>query len=476
MPLLILMPGLKKNLFFSILLVLANYVFPFLTYPYVSRVLGVTGIGACNFVDSVINYFILFSTLGIDSLGVREIAKHKDDREALDRTFSNIFTVNLALTGLMLVLLIAATFAVPQLSEHKDLMFIGAFKLVFNCLLVEWLYKGLEDFRLITIRTVVVKSLYVVSVFLLVKGRNDVWMYYLLSSLIVVVNALVNIAFSRTKVRLTFKNLSFFPTFKSLLALGIYAILTSMYTTFNVTFLGFVSGDVEVGYYSTATKIYYLVMAVFTAFTGVMLPRMSNLVSAGEMDKFKSYFRLAVEILFGFSFPVILWMMIMSPDIVRVISGPEFGGAVTPMIIISPLVFVVGYEQILVLQTLLPLGEDKILLRNSIIGAIVGVVLNVILVPLFTSVGSSVVWLVTELLILVLSQIAVGKIVNLTFPYKQFVLNALLYLPLGALVTLCWFISDTALVRLGLSVIVVASYVLVYQFVFRKGELIRALK
>lgn len=470
------MPSLKKNLFYSILLILANYVFPFLTYPYVSRVLGVSGIGACNFVDSVINYFILFSTLGIDSLGVREIAKHKDDREALNRTFSNIFIVNLALTGLMLAALAVCTFTVPQLSEHKDLMFIGAFKLVFNCLLVEWLFKGLEDFRLITIRSIVVKTVYVVCVFVFVRNRGDVWIYYLLSSLMIVVNALVNIAFSGSRVRLVLRGLDFWTTFKSLLALGVYAILTSMYTTFNVTFLGFVCDEVEVGYYATSTKIYYIVMALFTAFTNVMLPRMSNVVASGETERFKSYFHMAVDVLFAFSLPVVTWMMIMAPDIIMVISGPEFTGSVLPMIIISPLVFIVGYEQILVLQTLLPLGKDKVLLRNSIMGALVGVALNLALVPVLASIGSAIVWIVSECLILILSQIAVSKELRIGFPALDTLKNILIYLPLIGLVAACCLIPSGALVRVTVSMLVVATYVLVYQVVIRKNELMGMIK
>ena len=470
------MPSLKKNLFYSILLILANYVFPFLTYPYVSRVLGVENIGACNFVDSVINYFILFSTLGIDSLGVREIAKHRGNKESLDKTFSNIFIVNLALTGLMLLLLFVCTFAVPQLREHKDLMCIGAFKLVFNCLLVEWLFRGLEDFKLITFRSIVVKVVYVVSVFVFVRHREDVWIYYLLSSLMVVVNALVNIVFARTRVHLRLRGLKFFDTFKSLLALGVYAILTSMYTTFNVTFLGFVSGETQVGFYTTATKLFFMVMALFTGFTNVMLPRMSSLVSGGEMDKFRWYFSVAVDMLYGFSLPLAAWMMLMAPDIVAVISGPGYEGAILPMIIIAPLVFIIGYEQILVLQTLLPLGRDKILLRNSMIGAIVGVALNVILVPLFASVGSSVVWLFTECLIFVLSQIAVRKEINISFPYSLTLRNVLIYLPLAAMVAACLFIPSNPFVRLGASVLVVMAYVLLYQGLVRKGELLHSLK
>jgi O-antigen/teichoic acid export membrane protein len=414
--------------------------------------------------------------LGIDSLGVREIARHKGDKATLDRTFSNIFIVNLALTGVMLLLLVAATLTVPQLSQHKDLMAIGAFKLIFNSLLVEWVFRGLEDFKYISLRTIIIKLFYVASVFLFVRNREDVWVYYLLSSVTVVVNALANIFFSRSKVHLVLKGLSFFPTFKSLLALGIYAILTSMYTTFNVTFLGFVSGEVEVGYYGTATKIYYFVMAVFSAFTGVMLPRMSNLASTGDMEQFKSYFHTAIDVLFAFSLPVIAWMMILAPDIVRVIAGPEFDGAIVPMMIISPLIFIVGYEQILVLQTLLPLGKDKLLLRNSTIGAAVGILLNIVLVPLFAAIGSSVVWIATECLILVLSQIAVRKEIGIGYPFRDTAHNILVYLPIAAILAACLLIPGSALLRAAVSAMCLCLYVIVYQTIIRKGALLQSLK
>ena len=467
------MPSLKKNLFYSILLVLANYVFPFLTYPYVSRVLGVTGIGACNFVDSIINYFILFSTLGIDSYGVREIAKHKDDKAALDRTFSNIFTVNVSLTAFMLILLVVATLTVPKLASHTDLMFIGAFKLVFNCLLTEWLFKGLEDFKLITLRSIFIKLLYVAAVFIFVRRREDVWIYYLASSMAVVVNALVNRAFARTRVHYSLKGVEFKNTFKSISALGVYAILTSMYTTFNVMFLGFVADDFEVGLYGTATKIYYIVMAVFSGFTGVMLPRMSSVVASGDMQKFRSYFGMVVDFLFGFSIPIVAWMMLMAPDIIRIIAGTEYAGAVMPMTIIAPLVFVVGYEQILVLQTLLPLGKDKDMLRNSLIGAFVGVSLNILLVPWLAAIGSAIVWIVVECLILVLSQIAVFKYLQIGFPLRLTARNILVYLPLAGMLVACSLIPSGPAVKLAVSVVISAAYVLVYQLVIRKGQLLR---
>lgn len=467
------MPDIKKNLFFSILLIVANYLFPFLTYPYVSRILGVANIGICNFTDSVINYFILFSMLGIDTLGVREVARNKGDRQALDKTFSNLFIVNMLLTSLMLVLLIVLTFTVKEFSEHKDLMFLGAFKLVFNSLLVEWLYKGLEEFKLISLRSIAVKTLYVAGVFLLVRERDDIWIYYMLSCAMVVANALVNIILSRSKVRVRFSGLRLTSTFKSMLAIGLYAILTSMYTTFNVVFLGFAAGDTQVGLYTTATKLYAMVMALFTAFTGVMIPRMSNLVSEGEMDKFRSYFGKAVDVLFAFSFPIVIWMIGMAPDIVRLISGPEYGAAVTPMMIIAPLVFIIGYEQILVLQTLLPLGKDKVLLRNSAIGAFTGVCLNLLLVPTLMAVGSAVVWISSEVLILILSQLVVRKEIKIGFPLRLSAINILEYLPLTILIFLCSRLSCGHVLRLVISIAVSGVYVFLLQLVVNKRNLLR---
>ena len=467
------MSTLKRNLVYSVLLVLANYVFPFLTYPYVSRVLGVANIGACNFVDSVINYFILFSMLGIDSLGVREIAKHKGDRTALNKAFSNLFIVTLSLTIIMLVFLIILTFTLPQLYEHKDLMFFGAFKLVFNCLLVEWLFKGLEDFRLITLRSIIIKLFYVAAVFLFVKKRDDVWIYYMLSSMMVVINACVNILYARNRVNLSFRDIDFFVTLKGLFTLGLYAILTSMYTTFNVTFLGFASGDTEVGYYSTAIKIYGIVMALFSAFTNVMIPRMSNVVANGDILKFKSYFRMAVDILYGFSIPIIVWMITLSKDIVLVIAGQEFTGAVVPLTIISPLLFIIGYEQILVLQTLIPLEKDKLLLRNSFIGAGLGVVLNLIIVPLWGAVGAAIVWAISEMVILILSQYAVTKVVSISFSFLSLLKNTAVYLPLVPLFIFCGHLNCAGILKLVVSMIITGIYIYVLQRIMYKRDLLK---
>ena len=139
--------GLQKNFIYNSLITASNYIFPLIVFPYISRVLGVTNVGVFNFIDSVVNYFVVFSMMGLSTLGVREIAAVRTDQEKLDRAFSSLITLSGLFTAMALVALIVSTYTVPKLYEHRQLMYIGAVKLFFNLFLIEWFYTGLEDFE-----------------------------------------------------------------------------------------------------------------------------------------------------------------------------------------------------------------------------------------------------------------------------------------------------------------------------------------
>ena len=394
------MATLKKNIFYSGILTTANYIFPLITYPYVSRVLGVANIGACNFVDSIINYFLILSALGIGTVGIREIAKNKGNKPDLQKTFSQLFTINTISTTIALAVLLIAMHTVPKLQENYDLMWIGVLKLVFNYLLIEWFFKGLEDFKYVTNRTIFVRCLYVLSVFVFVRTTNDVSIYYFLTSATIVVNAIINLVYARRfiKFKLCFSSLK--EQTKSVCTLGVYNILTSLYTTFNVAYLGFVSSETQVGYYTTSTKIHTIILMAFTAVTGVMMPRMASILSQKRYSEYVRLIKKSVLILFVFSIPCVIIIEVFAPLIIKIIAGSGYEGAILPLRIIAPLVLIIGIEQILITQSLMPMGKDKAVLINSIIGAIIGIAANLILVPYLASIGSAIVWLLSEIAVM----------------------------------------------------------------------------
>lgn len=423
------MPSIKKNFLYSSILTAANFLFPLITYPYVSRVLGVEYIGLCNFIDSIINYFILLSMLGVATLGIREIASCSNIKER-SQSFFSLIAINAITTLIALFLLIVGIVCVPTLRENSNIMLVGAIKLSFNFLAIEWFYKGLEEFKYITARTLLVRVLYVISVFVIVKQKEDYLKYYMLTVGTIVLSSLINLFYAKNYLEFKQINIKIRAFLKPYLILGFYIVLTSMYTTFNTAYLGFIAGDTEVGYYSTSTKLFSIIIAIFTAYTGVMMPRMSSLLSKGLTDEFYSKISKSCELLIAIAIPTILFVEVLTPQIVFIVSGSGYEGAILPLRIIIPLVLIIGLEQILVIQTLMPLKRDKTITINSCIGALTGVLLNILLVQRFQAIGSAIVWVTCEMLIMILSFIALSNRIKFINTFKVLIKEICLNLPL----------------------------------------------
>ena len=231
-----------------------------ITFPYVSRILGVEHLGLVNFVDNTINYFLLFATMGIGVLGVREIASAKSDDVQRGKVFSNILGMNLLFTLYTLAIYLLCILFIPQLHRYQELFYIGIAKILFTSLLVEWFFTGTENFRYITIRSIAIRIVYVISVFIFVRVPEDYRLYFILTIGVIVLNALINMIYVKRIVDISIKELLTRKYIKQNIMLGIYSIMTSMYLTFNVMFLGLVSTNIEVGYYTTAFKLYSILI------------------------------------------------------------------------------------------------------------------------------------------------------------------------------------------------------------------------
>lgn len=467
------MSSLRKNFVYNSILTCSTYIFPLLVFPYVTRILGVHNLGVCNFVDSIIQYFILFSFLGMQTMATREIAKVKNTPEKLKQTFSSLLSLNMISTILAILVLFFVVLLVPKLYSYKELLFIGSAKILANTLLVEWFFVGTENFKYITIRSLIIRFLYILSVFFFVNNANDYIVYFTLTTLMFVVNAIVNTFYLRRFVSFSFKNVKIKKYLRPFLILGGYQILTSMYTSFNVAYLGFVSGETEVGYYTVATKIFTILLGIFTAFTSVMLPRMSSLFENGMKEEFKNKVSSSIDALLCLSSPIITIAIAFAPTIISIVAGDGYQGAIFPLRIIMPLMLIVGYEQILVLQILTPMNKDNAILKNSIAGALIGVILNLILVKSYGKVGSSLVWVFSELSVLIMAQYYVYKYLNLSFPYKKYFVYITCSLPvLFFILALSYYWGQTFETLIVASICVLCYYFVCYTYLIRNQHAI----
>lgn len=423
------MPKLQRNLIYSLLLTLSTYLVPLVVFPYISRVLGPAGMGSIEFVDNVIDFAILFSMMGLTTLGVREIAKNRDSRERLDRTFSELFALNLISTVLVLCLLLVLLFLVPEFRGHSSLFFVGLTKIVFNLLWIEWFFKGIENFRYITIRSVLVRLAFIVSVFLFVRTKDDAVVYYALWVGITVANAFCNWSYRRRYVSLVFRHLCIARYVKPFVFLGLFALLSAVYTHLNVVYLSFVSTDAEVGYFTTATKLYRIMIALFSALTSVMIPHMSVLVKQHDVEEMRRLTGKVFQLLFSFAFPVLIFIEVFADDLILLFAGDQFADAALPMRMVILLLLVIGTEQILVLQLLIPMRKDRDILLSACVGVAACVAVNLLLTVRLGSTGAALSWMSAEVAVMLCAFGAVRRYVDIHFPFRLFLRQACCSLP-----------------------------------------------
>ena len=464
--------GVKKNIIYTSFLTGANYIFPLLTYPYISRVLGPSNLGENEFALRIVSYFLLFSSLGVATVGTREIAKCKNEREKTSQVFSSILLLNLLSTVLVLALYFLCLIIVPPFQRVRSLLLIGSIQLAFTPFLIEWLYKGMEDFPYITKRSLFIRILYVITIFLFVKDEEDLQIYFSLTICSMILNAIFNWGYKSKYVNFTLKGLSLRNYIKPFITFGVYSFLTSMYISFNVLFLGIVSSNLEVGYYSAATKLFGVILAFFTSFSSVMMPRMSSIIANNDTEGEKNLIKKSFELLFPLSFVLITIGELFAPDIIQLLSGPGYDGAILPFRIILPLILIIGVEQILIVQILTPMGKDKAILVNSIIGSICGIGLNFVLVPNLLSIGSSIVWLSSELAVFSSALYFVIKHKGNVIPIGLLIKNVLLFSIAGIFVMMFMLLPINEYIIMMMSIVFILAYTLLTQTILLKNSVI----
>lgn len=469
--------GLKNNFIYNSILTASNYLFPLLIYPYISRVLGLSNIGIVNFVDNLINYFVFLSMMGITTVGVREIAAARATPGRLNKTFMSLFMLTAITTFIAMVVLGVAMYTVPTLTQYRDLLYVGQIKLLFNLFMIEWLFTGMENFKYITNRSLIIRCLYVVCVFLFVRDASDYKLYYEILVAMVVINATVNFFYSRKFIRYSFKGINLRPYYRAFLIMGAYMVLANVYVSLNPVWLGFVTDTDQVGYFTTATKLHALIMAVLLSFTNIVFPRVSNLLAEGKEEEYWEKISTAFDAICLFIFPTMVYMLVAGPELLHFVVGDGFEGSYTPLRIITPLILVIGIEQILVIQILMAKHQDKTVLLNSFLGAVVAMLFNVLLTAQLGADGSAIVWVLAESSIMLLSILAIYKKFHYLLPYKRILTYCFSYAPLLLILVILYNIieNDYAIICL-LGVITVIYSVINEAFVVKNKVLLQLVK
>ena len=299
---------------------------------------------------------------------------------------------------------------IPRLQSDRELYIIISFTILLNAIGMEWLYKALEQYTYITIRSVLFKFIALIAMFLLIHNQNDYVVYGAISIFAASASNILNFINVRKYIELKWMgNYSIKRHLKPIITFFAIACAGTIYTSLDNVMLGFMTTDADVGYYNAAVKIKTILVSIVTSLGAVLLPRASYYVENGMLDDFKKITCKALNFVFLIASPLVVYFIIFAKESVFFLSGDSYAGAIIPMQIIMPTVLFIGITNLLGIQILVPLGKEKMLLYSAIVGAIVDFIINAICIPQFASAGAAIGTVVAEFSVLVVQYMCLRK-------------------------------------------------------------------
>ena len=395
-------PNIKKNILFQSFYQILSVVTPFITAPYLSRVLGPEGIGIQSYTASYAAYFSMFATLGTVTYGSREISRARNDRDLRSRLFWEIealtvFTSLLTLVGWFLFIGFHASYRVYYV--------ILTMNILTSMMNISWFFSGLELFGLIVARDTFFKVLGIASVFLFVKSRDDLALYVALTSAMSLFSALSLWPYLRKRVRrVSVRELRVFRHFGKTWVYFIPTAATSIYTVLDKTLIGLITREtVENGYYQQADKIVSMMKSVvFGGVNSVVGVRISYLFAEEKYAEIHARIRSSMHYIFFMGFGCVFGLTAVARNFVPLFFGDGYEKVVSLLYIISPIVLIIGVSNCLGSHYYTPSGRRAQSTRYIIAGSALNLLLNLLLIPLWKSTGAALASVAAELLVTVL--------------------------------------------------------------------------
>ncbi|MGK4016888.1 flippase [Weissella paramesenteroides] len=414
------------NVFYQLLVVLA----PLITMTYLSHVLGAEGMGVQAWTNSIVSYFLLFATLGITLYGQREIAYVRDDIDLRNKRFWEIQLLHTFVSVIAIISYVIFVFFMRQVSgefsQNTHQLYLQTWVIVSGLLDISWYFMGLEDFKKTVIRNSLVKIAMVILIFLVVKSPADVNNYILLLALTQVVGNITMWFYIPGQVKLPkLRTLQFkrhvLPTF----GLFMPTIATQIYLQLNKTMLPlFQTNSIGLSaFYENADKIIKVSLALVTALGTVMLPRVANYFVKGNILAVNKAIYKSMDFVTALSVPLMFGMMALGPKMSIWYMGLPFLPAGWTISILSPIIVLIAWSNVLGTQYLMPISRTKDYTMSVTIGAIINIVLNFITIPLWSLYGAAVATVLSEgavtlyQLIVVRHDLSIGKLFAGTWKY-----------------------------------------------------------
>ena len=410
------MNSIGKNYLYNSIYQILNIFLPLLTAPYVARVLGAENVGIYSYTYSIANYFVIFAMLGIANYGSRSCARARNSKESLSKTFFSIYALQGTLGGFL-----AVAYILVAVLGLKNPFFLYQIPMVLSGFLdISWFFSGIEKFKLIVNRNIVVRLASAALVFLFVKKENDLWIYILILSLSTMIGQILLWFEVRKYVfyyRPTFQDVK--PHIVPNLTLFIPVIAVNLYKYMDKIMLGAMAMVEQVGLYEYAEKLTILPLGLINSLGNVMLPRMSNLVAANDEKDAEHLTKKSMHFVVFLSSAMCFGLCGVADKLIPFLFGEEYNPSISILYYLAPSMMFVSWANVVRTQYLIPREKDREYIISVFCGAGVNLLVNATLIPTYGGVGAAIGTLVAEITVCAIQSVMVWKPMNLDILFRD---------------------------------------------------------
>lgn len=429
---------LLKNYIYNISYQLVKIVFPLITVPFLYSHIGAATLGISDFASNIAAWFILFGILGVNTYGNREIAKIRDDKDKLSKTFFEIFAMQAI--NMLIATVFYFIYVFITVSKNLDIYILTGLILLASMFDITWFFYGVEDFKKASIRNIIVKVIGVGLILLVIRKPEDLWLYVLINSGSELIGQAI--MFFQLKQYIDFKKINLVEAyrnhFKNTFVLFLPTIAISIYTLLDQTMLGYLYNTLHLNYYKTSMSIIKMFLYFITSIGSVMLPRVTNVYynDGDGQKKAQEMIKQTMKIALLFAIPMCFGMMGIANRFISwyLPSDPEIASLI---ILGCPIIIFISMSNVTGIQYMVPTGMYKQYTQSVVLGAIVNFFINLLLIPRFGAYGAIIGSLIAEFTVTLVQVIVIKKETGLWL----FSLNEIKYFIAAFLMTIVVYFS-----------------------------------
>lgn len=376
--------SLKLNMVLNAIKGAMGIIFPLITFPYVSKILGVDNLGKYNFSNSIISYFVLIAGLGISTYAVREGARLRENQNAFQDFANEMFTINTVSTIVAYLGIIVLLFTAPKMQDYKSLLLILSLLIIFKTIGVDWIYSIYEDYAYITIRSIAFQLISLILLLTMVKTGNDIEQYALVTVISQGGSGILNYFHAKKycRVRLTAR-VDWKRHMKPIMVLFATTVTVTIYTSSDITILGLICGDTAVGLYSVSTKVYSIIKTLLSSVLIVSIPRLSVMIGRNDSTAFNETAADIYKTLISLVLPALTGIILLRKEIILILSDQMYLQAANSLALLSVALFFCLGAWFWGQCILVPFKEENTVFLVTVISALVNVILNLGLIPIW---------------------------------------------------------------------------------------------